>query len=167
MTGCDGRATETWIFLSRAHDLIAERLDAALRVEVGLSLAEHDVLVQAQTGGGLIQMGDVARTLVISKSGVTRIVGKLEDEGFLERVIFPANRRATFAKLTQRGVDALARSSVVFEREVSAAFGDQLSTTDIVNLRRALTKLLSAHGWKPASPCAQAAAGVEPCGRVV
>ena len=35
-------------------------------------------------------------------------------------------------------------------------FADKLSNTDIVNLRRALTKLLSAHGWKPASMCAQA-----------
>ena len=89
--------------MSRVHDLIAERLDAALREEVGVALAEHDVLVQAAAGGGLIQMGDVARTMVMSKSGVTRIVGKLEDEGFLERVIFPENRRATFAKLTSRG----------------------------------------------------------------
>jgi DNA-binding MarR family transcriptional regulator len=157
LSECGNRGTETWTFLSRVHDLVVERLESALRDEAGLSLAEHDVLVQVETGGGLIQMGDVARTVLISKSGVTRLVGKLADDGFLERVVFPENRRATFARLTPRGVVALEKSTVVFEREVSATFTDQLSKTDISNLSRSLTKLLSAHGWKPATLCPYAA----------
>lgn len=153
MEGCGADEIQAWVEFTRAHDLLAARLDEALRAEVGLSLPEHDILVQIVAGGGMLQMGDVARTLVISKSGVTRLVGKLEAEGLLERITFPQNRRATFASLTEAGRCALAKSEKVFAEVLAAGFAANLTQTDVRGLRRALGKLLDAHGWEPPQPC--------------
>ena len=155
MTSCGAEEIHAWIALSCAHDLLAGRLDAALRAEVGLTLAEHDVLVELLTAGGMLQMVEVARTLVISNSGVTRLVGKLESDGLMERVTFPQDRRATFARLTGKGVAALEVSQKLFSRVLAESFSANLSDTDVRNLSRALGKLLAAHGWTPAAPCVQ------------
>jgi DNA-binding MarR family transcriptional regulator len=167
MDACGADEIQAWVALSRAHDLLAARLDEALRTEVGLSLPEHDILEQVVAGCGMLQMGDVARTLVISKSGVTRLVGKLEAEGLLERVTFPQNRRATFASLTDAGRGALAESEKVFAQVLAETFAVNLTETDVRNLRRALGKLLDAHGWSPPQPCqewARLQAGAAPAG---
>lgn len=156
MRECGAEEIEAWVALSRTHDLLASRLDAALRNEIGLSLAEHDVLVELLTAGGMLQMGDVARTLVISKSGVTRLVGKLEHDGLMERVTFPQDRRATFARLTDKGLAALEVSQKLFSRVLAETFSSNLSTTDIGNLSAALGKLLEAHGWARPGKCLEA-----------
>ena len=153
MIECKGEEIEAWVALSRTHDLLAGRLDNALRSEIGLSLAEHDVLVELLAAGGMLQMGDVARTLVISKSGVTRLVGKLEDDGLMERVTFPHDRRATYARLTDKGCAALEVSQKLFSRVLAETFSSNLSSTDIANLRAALGKLLDAHGWARPDKC--------------
>lgn len=153
MDACGADEIQAWVALTRAHGLLAARLDESLRAEVGLSLAEHDILVQVVAGGGMLQMGDVARTLIISKSGVTRLVGKLEAEGLLERVTFPQNRRATFASLTEAGRTALTKSEKVFGAVLEECFAANLTATDVRNLRRSLGKLLDAHGWSPPQPC--------------
>ncbi len=150
---CGAEEIQAWVALSRAHDLLADRLDSALRAEVGLSLAEHDVLVELLTAGGMLQMGHVARTLVISKSGVTRLVGKLEADGLMERVTFPQDRRATFARLTAKGLAALEVSQKLFSRVLAESFSANLSSADVRNLSHALGKLLDAHGWSPAAKC--------------
>lgn len=150
---CAAEEIEAWVALSRTHDLLAGRLDSALRNEIGLSLAEHDVLVELLTAGGMLQMGDVARSLVISKSGVTRLVGKLEDDGLMERVTFPQDRRATYARLTDKGYAALEVSQKLFSRVLAESFASNLSPADIRNLSGALGKLLEAHGWARPDKC--------------
>lgn len=165
MGECAAEAIEAWVALSRAHDLLAGRLDTALRNEIGMSLAEHDVLVELLVAGGMLQMGDVARTLVISKSGVTRLVGKLEDDGLMERVTFPQDRRATFARLTAKGRAALEVSQKLFSRVLADTFSSNLSAADVRNLSGALGKLLDAHGWTRPEQCLQSLRDQQPVNR--
>ena len=157
---CSGEgALGAWVALSRVDGLLADRLDDALRAEHGLTLAEHEVMVQVAASGGLMQMGEVARSIVVSKSGATRLVAKLEEQRLIERVVFPDDRRATFARLTRRGERLLSASTGVFERVLDEGFGSVLDPDEIAELQRILGKVLGAHGWVPPGPCARAAEG--------
>ena len=146
---------EAWVALIRVRELVVDRLDAALRREFDISFAEHDILVQLTVTGGTLQMGEIARALVISKSGVTRLVGKLEEQGLVERVTYPQNRRATFATLTEDGRKLLERAHPVYLEVLDEIFASPLSTEDTTGLHRALGKVLDAQGWSPPSPCAE------------
>jgi DNA-binding MarR family transcriptional regulator len=91
---------------------------------------------------------------VLSKSGVTRLVTKLESEGLIERVTFPQDLRATFARLTPAGETLLQRSIPVLHRILDESFGAHLTPTELRTLSKTLQKVLDAHGWAPAQPCA-------------
>jgi DNA-binding MarR family transcriptional regulator len=146
---------EAWVALIRVRELVVDHLDATLRREFDISFAEHDVLVQLMVTGGSLQMGEIARALVISKSGVTRLVGKLEQQGLIERVTYPQDRRATFATLTDDGRSLLERAHPVYLAVLDELFAAPLSATDTSDLHRALGKVLTAQGWSPPSPCAE------------
>ncbi|MGL5930700.1 MAG: MarR family winged helix-turn-helix transcriptional regulator [Dermatophilaceae bacterium] len=135
-----------WTAMLRAHQVIESRLDAAIRERAGITLAEHEVLVVALAAGGRLRMGALASRLVLSKSGITRLVAKLEDGGLLRREIPPDNRRVTLAVLTPRGRQVLRRAVPAFERALREAFGHHLTATDVASLGRVARKLVLAHG---------------------
>jgi|GEM_PF-3444133 len=153
MAGCEQGDVQVWLALSRAKELLDDHLDRALRTGVDLSLHEHSVLVQLALGGGIQQMNAVAQSLVLSKSGATRLVAKLEEEGLIERVVFPQDRRATFARLTDAGRSRLERSEAIFHRVLGEVFSEHLRGSDLQHLRRSLDRLLAGNGWVAAPPC--------------
>lgn len=144
-----------WVAIHRLDALLSGELDEALRMDVGMTLAEHDALRQIDKAGGLLQMGDVARVLVLSKSGITRLIAKLEEDGLVERQVFPQDRRATFARLTDAGRERLCASEATFTRVLAESFGSHLTDHDVKQLSRILGKVLDAHGWCGAATCAE------------
>src|SRR5207247_10331924 len=85
--------------------------------------------------GGRMRMAPLAKELMISRSGATRLIGKLEDkDGWVVRVNTPEDRRATWAELTKTGQEALAAARPVVEAVVSTFLADHAQDED---LRRA------------------------------
>ena len=81
------RASGSWRAFLQAHARLTRRLDDELRAAHGLSLAEYDALVQlAQAPGRRLRMSVLADRVLLSRSGITRLVDRLVADGMVERV---------------------------------------------------------------------------------
>src|SRR5438477_13187446 len=80
-----GRGFGAWRSLLRAHATLMRRLDTDLERETGLALADFDVLAQLAEAHGELRMTELADRALISRSGMSRRVARLADEGLVRR----------------------------------------------------------------------------------
>ena len=101
-----------WRGLLRTHALLVKRLDADLEAAHGLPLTSYEVLLHlAKAEGCKMRMCDVAESVLLSRSGLTRLVDRLERDGYVERVSCPDDARGAFARLTPAGRTKLEAAS--------------------------------------------------------
>ena len=97
-------AAELWAELTRVHGAVRGSLGAYLEGETGLLPEDADLLVLlAQAPEQRMRMVDVSAALRLSKSGVTRLVDRLAEQGLVVRAACPKDRRVIYAGLTQGG----------------------------------------------------------------
>ena len=97
-----------WRTFLRAHATLLRRLESELVREHDLPLASYDVLVQlSEAPGGGLRMTDLAERVLLSRSGLTRLVDRLVRDGLVERQACPDDARGTVAVLTRAGGDRL------------------------------------------------------------
>jgi DNA-binding MarR family transcriptional regulator len=112
-----------WHGFLRTHADLIRRLDADLQARCGISFGDYDVLVTLRDAPDEgMRMGELAKAIVLSPSGVTRVVARLEAAGLVERVA--ANQRVVRARLTGEGRAALRRAAPIHLAGVRAAFVD-------------------------------------------
>jgi DNA-binding MarR family transcriptional regulator len=93
-----------WRGFLRAHSDLVQELDAELTAEHSLSLSAYDVLVQlAHSAQGRLRMSELAGSVLLSPSGMTRLVDRLGDEGLVERLPCDDDARGYFAAITGAG----------------------------------------------------------------
>lgn len=147
-------ALGVWADLLRFHRTVTDVLGRELAAAVGMPLTWFDVLVQLEAApDGRRRMQDLAAAVVLSKSGLSRLVDRLEDAGYVERISCPADRRGTFAAVTPAGRAALRRARPVHLQGVAEHFADHLPPSDLRALGRILRTLLAALGVAGAQPC--------------
>jgi DNA-binding MarR family transcriptional regulator len=138
----DKRGLEAWRSLLMAHATLMRRLEIDLEQATGLALADFDVLAQLASAGGELRMTDLAARALISRSGMTRRVGRLVDEGLVRRANADADARAVVVALTDAGIARLAETAPVHLRGVSDLFVSQLDDRELASLKRALDKVV-------------------------
>ena len=89
-------------------------------------------------------MYQLADALLVSRSGATRLIDRLEERGWVARRVAPHDRRVVRAELTREGAAAFARMGTVFAAAFDERFGGLLDDADVAELRRVLAKLLAA-----------------------
>ena len=100
------RELRAWRGLLRTHALLVKRLDAELEAEHGLALTSYEVLLHLHHAEGRkMRMCDVADSVLLSRSGLTRLIDRLERDGFVERASCPDDARGAYARLTDAGED--------------------------------------------------------------
>ena len=92
-----------WRGLLETHSRLIARLDAELEREHGLPLTAYEVLMYLGDGGGKLRMGELADRLLLSRSGITRLVDRLEQQGLVERERCSDDGRGFNAVLTDAG----------------------------------------------------------------
>lgn len=108
----DARGMRAWRELLRAHARVTRILEAELEQAHRLPLASYDVLVQlAEAPGRALRMSELAQAVLLSRSGLTRLVDRLEREGLVVRESCPSDARGTLAVLTPAGLDRLRAAS--------------------------------------------------------
>lgn len=135
-----GNELDAWRSFLRAHARLVRVLETELVAEHPLSLGGYDVLVQlAEAPGRRLRMAELADAVLLSRSGVTRLVDRLEVAGMVTRERFTGDGRGVVAVLTTKGVDTLrsaARTHLAgvvrhfvdhFDAEELAGFGEKCS----------------------------------------
>ena len=122
-----------WFGMLRTHADITRAIDNELRTRAGISLGEYDVLVQLSYGPAAgMRMTELARAVVLSPSGLTRRVARLEHQGLVERV--SENARIVRSLLTPAGRAVVERAAPVNLACVQARFLGRLDDAEAEQL---------------------------------
>jgi len=128
-----------WRSFLQAHARVTRRLDEELQAAHGLSLAEYDTLLQiARSPGRRVRMNVLADRVLLSRSGITRLVDRLEGAGSVERVACSSDARGQEAVLTRTGLDRLRAAGGTHLDGVRRYFLDQVDPADLAVLERTL-----------------------------
>jgi DNA-binding MarR family transcriptional regulator len=116
-----------WRQFVETHASIVRRLDDNLRLQSGLTLSSYEVMVElVRAPGNRLRMAELAERLLFTRSGVTRLVDRLERAGFVERNECPHDGRGVYAILTQKGFDTFEAAAVPHVEGVRRLFFDRL-----------------------------------------
>src|SRR5947207_11406378 len=127
-----------WDSFLRAHATLMRRLEVDLAEATGLALADFDVLAQLARAAGELRMTELADRALISRSGMTRRVARLVEEGLVRRANTDADARGVIVALTDAGVARLTETAPVHLRGVSELFVTQLDDQELAALKHAL-----------------------------
>src|SRR5213594_1224479 len=136
------RGLKAWRSLLRAHATLMRRLDTDLERETGLALADFDVLAQLAAAHGELRMTELADRALISRSGMSRRVARLVDEGLVRRDRAGTDARGVVVALTGAGIARLTETAPVHARGISQLFVTQLDDQELALLERALNKVI-------------------------
>jgi DNA-binding MarR family transcriptional regulator len=131
-----------WESFLRAYAVTSHALERLSDSRGGLPLGEHFLLVQIARGPETgIRPTDLAERSLLTKSGVTRAIDRLEKDGLVERRPCPTDGRAFHILLTARGWHLLRRSAPGHIRAVTTHFADPLTAHELSVLTTALQKI--------------------------
>jgi DNA-binding MarR family transcriptional regulator len=133
---------DAWRGFLRAHAEIVRGLDDDLRAGHGLPLTSYEVLLYlADAPEQRLRMAELAASLLLSQSGVTRLVDRLERDGLVRRERCDSDGRGYFAVLTPRGMDRFRDARPTHLAGVRRRFLDRLSEDEQRSLRTAWERL--------------------------
>jgi DNA-binding MarR family transcriptional regulator len=135
------RGLQAWTSLLRAHASLVRKLHTDLLKETGLGLADFDVLAQLASAGGQQRMTELADRALSSRSGMTRRVDRLVNDGLVCRGNADGDGRGVVVALTNAGVTRLKETVPVHMRGVSRLFVGQLDDRELASLARTLDKV--------------------------
>ena len=136
-----------WRTFLRAHSQIMRTLEAELVAAHDLPLPSYDVLIQlAQAPEGRLRMTELADRVLLSRSGLTRLVDRLEREGLVSRQACPSDARGTLAVLTPAGLDRLREAAPTHLAGVARRVTDRLTDAEVDQLQALLAKLVVGPG---------------------
>lgn len=131
-----------WRMFLKTHAMITRRLEAELMAEKDLALASYDVLVQlAEVPERRLRMTELAGAVLLSRSGLTRLVDRLVRDGLVVREPCEDDARGTFAVLTTAGLDRLRAASRVHLRGVQEHMAGRLDEAELRQLAGLLARL--------------------------
>ena len=134
---------EAWFGLLRFHATAIRELDEELESAHGLPLSSYDVLVQLARGPAEgRQMWELAEAVVLTRSGLTRLVERLEREGLVERCRADDDARRVYAQITRQGRKRLKEASATHVAGIRRLFLEKLSPDQVETLGRAWRQLL-------------------------
>lgn len=135
---------EAWRNFITAHARLIDQIDRELIEEGKLPLHWYDVLIElVEAPEHRLRMTELARKVVLSKSGLTRLVDRLEKAELLIREADPKDGRGAFAVLTDKGIEAVHQSWPVYARSIKRYFADYLSDEEAAHLSAMMSRILN------------------------
>ncbi|GAB4204061.1 MAG: MarR family winged helix-turn-helix transcriptional regulator [Roseiflexaceae bacterium] len=134
-----------WRNLITAHATLIEQIDRDLAAAECIPLSWYDVLVELlEAPEQRLRMSELARRVVLSRSTLTHLAGRLEGAGLLRRERVDADRRGAYAVLTGAGREAMRKAWPVYAQGIAAYFAAHLSPAEAEVLRDVLGRMLAA-----------------------
>lgn len=118
---------KAWISFFLAYDKITKEIDRRMIEEGVVSLSVYDILLILEVSKDRrMKMSELATQTSFSMSGATRAVDKLAKDGLIERVACSEDRRAIYARLTEKGLAERQRAWPVYERGIQELFAEKM-----------------------------------------
>lgn len=150
---------DAWVSFLRSHAAITRELSAQLQREHGLTLNDYEVLLHLSKSPDGMRRVDLAQSVLLTASGITRLLEGLERAGFVAKRTCATDARVSYAVITEAGHEKLRAAGETHLRGVDEQFLSRYSGSELTALAELLGRLPVA-----GSECAAASAcGSEPC----
>src|SRR5213596_3016120 len=125
-------AVQAWTRLLREYISTTRSLSAELQAGHGLTLNDYEaLLVLSRAEDGRLKRVELARSLMLTPSGITRLLEGLEDAGLVERASCPTDLRVTYAQLTDAGREKLEAASSDHVASIRALFEQHFTAEEL------------------------------------
>jgi DNA-binding MarR family transcriptional regulator len=132
-----------WLRLLRAHATLTRRMDANLQSAHGLTINDYEVLLAlARAPDRRMRRVDLAGHILLTQSGITRLLQGLENAGLVERAACDTDRRVVYAQLTDSGLERLRDAGRTHLDDIRSLFGARFSTEELETLDDLLGRVL-------------------------
>jgi DNA-binding MarR family transcriptional regulator len=133
---------EAWVGLLRAHAAATRQFNRELTEGYGLTINDFEVLLHLRRAeGGRLRRVDLAERVLLTASGITRLLDGLEKAGFVCKASCPADGRVTYAEITDAGRSILAASESSHVTAVRTLFAERYSPEELAELTEFLHRL--------------------------
>ena len=139
----DATQLGAWRAFLRVHAQLTRTLEGELVAAHELALPSYEVLLHlAEAPSRRLRMTELADRVLLSRSGLTRLVDRLERDGLVERASCPNDARGTHAVLTDAGLNRLREAAPTHLQGVAEHVIDRLSSAEVAQLKALMDKLL-------------------------
>jgi DNA-binding MarR family transcriptional regulator len=136
-----------WGNLHRLYSAMRRSLDERLQAEAGCSLFDHDLLTRLDCASDRrMRMLELANRMEVTRGGLTRIIDRLVERGWVRRDRPESNRREVYALITDGGARTLDQARAVYLRVLDRTLGGQLSEDELAEFGNSTNKLLMVLG---------------------
>ncbi len=150
----DDRELRAWRGMLRAHAALTKALDADLEAAHGLPLSSYEVLMYLNDADDRrMRMRDLAASVILSRSGLTRLADRLEREGLIRRESCPSDARGAFAVLTPAGAEMLAAARTTHLAGVRSLFLQHFADDELDVLGDAWDRVVPGAASAPEPAC--------------
>jgi DNA-binding MarR family transcriptional regulator len=147
-----------WRAFLEAHHAVMAVLGEELE-EIGLPIGFYDVLVQLTEAERGLRMAELARRVLLSKSGLTRLIDRMAGQGLVRRRRSPEDGRGFYVVATNLGRGALRRASPGHLSGVANHFTSLLTADELTVITRTMSRVADAAGYGPADEQPHSQAG--------
>ena len=138
----EGERLATWGRFLEAHSAITRRLERDLADEHSLTLSDYDVLLQLwRAPERSLRPVELSKAVLLTRSGITRLIQGLEKEGYIERVDCPDDARGFLVALTATGAELVQHARATHLSRVAELFSDRYSDEETAQLSALLDRL--------------------------
>jgi DNA-binding MarR family transcriptional regulator len=131
-----------WVGFLRSHAAITRQLNVDLQNAHGLTLNDYEVMVHlARAEGQMMRRVDLAESVVLTASGITRLLDGLECSGYVEKADSESDARVSYAKLTDAGSKKLAEASATHRSGIDELFTSRYSQSELSTLAELIARL--------------------------
>jgi DNA-binding MarR family transcriptional regulator len=137
-----GQRLDSWVSFLRAHSAITRQLNADLLAAHDLTLNDYEVLLRlSHAERGMMRRVDLAESVVLTASGITRLLDGLEQAGLVEKAACSADGRVSYAKLTTAGRRRLDEAAATHLAGVDELFTARFTSAELDALAELLSRL--------------------------
>ena len=132
----------SWVGFLRSHAAITRQLNVDLLNAHGLTLNDYEVMLHlAHAEGRMMRRVDLAESVILTASGITRLLDGLERGGYVEKANCESDARVSYAKLTDTGRKKLDEATVTHRAGIDELFTSRYSPTELSTLAQLISRL--------------------------
>ncbi len=135
------RWTPAWMGFIRTHARLWDRVEAHMKRDTGLTMPRYDVLMQIDLAGGRLGLTELASTIILSPSGLSKLLDRMEATGLLLREPDPQDARSTYARITPAGRSLVRKARRSHHEWLQRNFADALDDRDVSDLVRIMDRI--------------------------
>jgi DNA-binding MarR family transcriptional regulator len=136
------RELSAWVGFLRSHAAITRQLNVDLLNEHGLTLNDYEVMLHlARAEGGMMRRVDLAESVVLTASGITRLLDGLQCGGYVEKANSESDARVSYAKITDAGRKKLDEAMATHREGVEELFTSRYTPSELSTLADLIARL--------------------------